>query len=231
MELLIDKGFAPGRVLNDEESAHCVKVMRHRVGDVVHVGDGAGKRYECRLAKADARGCELDVLSVEERERSGEIWMAVAPTKNIDRFEWFVEKAVEIGVGRITPLLCEHSERDRVRVDRLEKIVLAASKQSLKYWLPIVDDLTGFSDLMAMDSPEGRFILHCEEGDKRHLFASVEGGRDTLVLVGPEGDFSKGEIETALAKGYRECTLGDERLRTETAAIVATEIVALRSQV
>ncbi len=206
--------------------------MRHRVGDTVFVTDGNGTRYECRIVKADPRGCELDVLKSEVQEPSRcNLWMAVAPTKNIDRFEWFVEKAVEIGVSRITPILCDHSERDKVRVDRLEKLVVAAAKQSLKYYLPQVDELMRISDLMRMELPEQRFILHCGESPKPHLFNAAQVAKDTLVLIGPEGDFSEKEISTALDSGFMECTLGPERLRTETAALVATNVISLRNQV
>lgn len=232
MELLVDPNYTPGELLCDEESAHCVKVMRHRVGDTVFVTDGNGTRYECRLVKADPRGCELDVLKFDVQEPSCcNLWMAVAPTKNIDRFEWFVEKAVEIGVSRITPILCDHSERDKVRVDRLEKLVVAAAKQSLKYYLPHVDELTRLSDLMKMELPEQRFILHCGEAPKPHLFNAAQVAKDTLVLIGPEGDFSEKEISTTLGSGFMECTLGPERLRTETAALVATNVISLRNQV
>lgn len=232
MELLVDPAFEPGAVLCAEESQHCVRVMRHREGDTVVVTDGRGMRYDCRLARADAKGCELEVVSQTEMTvRPYELRMAVAPTKNIDRFEWFVEKAVEIGVTRITPIETEHSERTRVRVDRLERIVTAAAKQSLKYYLPTIDEITPIGELMKSDASAQRFILHCGDTPKPHLMAAAAKGLSTLVLIGPEGDFSAGEVATALGLGYRECTLGPERLRTETAAMVATNIVALINQV
>ncbi|MCI5777105.1 MAG: 16S rRNA (uracil(1498)-N(3))-methyltransferase [Bacteroidales bacterium] len=232
MELLVDPNFAPGRILSEEESAHCVKVMRHRVGDTLFVADGKGNRYECQLVDASPRGCTLNVLSTTVAdEPKCHLWMAVAPTKNIDRFEWFVEKAVEIGVSRITPILCAHSERDRVRVDRLEKLVLAAAKQSLKCFLPSVDELTRFADLLASPLPPQRYILHCGENPKPHLFSQANPATDTLILIGPEGDFSAKEIVNAAAAGFQECTLGPERLRTETAALVATNVIAIRNQV
>lgn len=232
MELLVDPDFTSEGRLCAEESLHCVKVMRHREGDHVVVTDGRGTRFDCTLAKADARGCELTVeTETEMPEPTHELRMAVAPTKNIDRFEWFVEKAVEIGVSRITPIETEHSERTRVRVDRLQRIVVAAAKQSLKYRLPVVDDVTPIADILKADVAEQRFILHCGENPKEHLFNAAKAGVSTIVLIGPEGDFSAREVETALSNGFQECTLGPERLRTETAAMVATNIVALRNQI
>lgn len=231
MELLVDPNFAPGVKLCPEESLHCVKVMRHREGDTIVVTDGTGTRYDCKLLKADARGCELEVVSTTNiPPRNYELRMAVAPTKNIDRFEWFVEKAVEIGVSRITPIETEHSERTRVRIDRLQRIVLAAAKQSLKYYLPEVDALTTIDELFKADNSEQKFILHCGETPKEHLMKAAKAGVSTLVLIGPEGDFSGKEVQEALSLGYEECTLGPERLRTETAAMVATNVIALRNQ-
>lgn len=232
MELLVDPGFTADGLLCPDESLHCVKVMRHRDGDHVVVTDGRGTRFDCELVKASPRGCELRVESTSEMPAPAyELRMAVAPTKNIDRFEWFVEKAVEIGVTRITPIETEHSERTRVRVDRLQRIVVAAAKQSLKYRLPEIDDVTPVGDLLKSDASAQKFILHCADTPKEHLFNAAAAGAGTLVLIGPEGDFSAKEVEEALRNGYRECTLGPERLRTETAAMVATNIIAIRNQV
>lgn len=231
MELLVDPSFSPAGVLCPEESLHCVKVMRHREGDSVVVTDGRGSRFDCVIRKADPHGCILSVVTQTlVAPPSYQLRMAVAPTKNIDRFEWFVEKAVEIGVSRITPIETERSERTRVRVDRLQRIVLAAAKQSLKYHLPAVDDVTPVNELLTSDTSKQRFILHCADKPKEHLFAAAQKGVDSLVLIGPEGDFSPAEVDQALRLGFKECTLGEERLRTETAALVATNVIALRNQ-
>lgn len=232
MELLVDPSFSAEGLLCEEESAHCVKVLRHKAGDCVFVSDGAGAVFSCRLAKADPRGCQLDVEEVRRYEKPRpDLWMAVAPTKNIDRFEWFVEKAVEIGVGRITPLVCERSERTKVRVDRLERLVVAAAKQSLKFFLPKLDEPVLFPSVMKdANLPAQRFILHCGAAPKQHLFNAASPDCDVLVLVGPEGDFSPAEVAMATGASCVECTLGPERLRTETAALVATSIISLRSQ-
>lgn len=232
MELLVDPSFSAEGLLCEEESAHCVKVLRHKAGDLVFVTDGAGTLYSCRIVKADPRSCQLGIKDIKrhEKPRPG-LWMAVAPTKNIDRFEWFVEKAVEIGVGRITPLVCERSERTKVRVDRLERLVVAAAKQSLKFFLPQLDEPLHFSAVMKdANLPAQRFILHCGTMPKQHLFNAASPDDDALVLVGPEGDFSPSEIAMAADASCVECTLGPERLRTETAALVATNIISLRSQ-
>lgn len=232
MELLVDPAFTTAGLLCAEESLHCVKVMRHREGDHVVVTDGRGVRYDCELRKADPRGCELSVESATEiAPPPYSLRMAVAPTKNIDRFEWFVEKAVEIGVSRITPIETEHSERTRVRVDRLQRIVMAAAKQSLKYYLPEIDDITPIGSILKNDTSRQRFILHCGDNPKEHLFSAARAAESTIVLIGPEGDFSAAEVGESLQNGFRECTLGPERLRTETAAMVATNIIALRNQV
>lgn len=232
MELLVDPSFSSASgILCPEESLHCVKVMRHREGDAVVVTDGRGTRFDCVIRKADPRGCTLSVEAMTEvAPPAYNLRMAVAPTKNIDRFDWFVEKAVEIGVTRITPIETEHSERTRVRVDRLQRIILAAAKQSLKYHLPAVDDVTPIDELLTSDTSEQKFILHCADKPKEHLFTAASKGAGTLVLIGPEGDFSSKEVDKALSLGYKECTLGPERLRTETAALVATNVIALRNQ-
>ena len=232
MELLFDRDFCAGALLSEEESRHCVKVLRHRAGDIVHVTDGAGRLYDCKIVKADARGCELEVVgSKEVGGGKPTVHIAVAPTKNNDRLEWAVEKMTEIGVTKITPLICERSERERLRIDRLEKIVIAACKQSLKCVLPEVSEPTTFEDLIESTTEEERFILHCGDTPKPHLFEAFTAGRSAIVLIGPEGDFSPTEVKRAIEKGYKECTLGEERLRTETAAVVADNIIALKNQI
>lgn len=234
MELLFDEDFVPGSPLSAAESQHCVKVLRHRVGDTLYVTDGRGVRYTCRLEEADPRGCLVDVVeTLTMPARRCRLRMAVAPTKNTDRFEWFVEKAVELGVERITPLMTERTVRDKMRLSRLTNIVVAACKQSLKYYLPQVDEPMPFGELMREEATEAqKFILHCEPQGasvKPHLFNAIEAGKEGIILIGPEGDFSPSEIETALSHGYTACTLGEERLRTETAAVAATHIFDLKN--
>lgn len=232
MELLIDPEFLPEEgALSQEESKHCVSVMRHRVGDEVYVSNGQGSIWTCTLAEANSRGCMLNVVSEEVvPARQSSLTMAVALTKNIDRFEWFVEKATEMRVEKIIPLITDHSERVQMRLDRIQRVVVAAAKQSLKAWLPELTEPVKVSDLFKDKAYEGaqRFIMHCDPPvgceTKPHLLDALNRHQDTLLLIGPEGDFSANEIQKAVSLGYKEATLGNERLRTETAAVVACHI-------
>lgn len=230
MELLVDEFFDGSEPLCEEESRHCVSVMRHRIGDEVLVTNGRGTLYHCRIDVADNKKCQLSIISQEDIPTpKHRLHMAVAPTKNTDRLEWFIEKATELGVSEITPILCEHSERIRLRTDRLKRLVIAASKQSLKYHLPIVNEPIDAQLLIKSATENQRFILHCEENKKEHLFNLVEPKKSSLILIGPEGDFSQKEISLAKSNGFIEATLGDERLRTETAALAACHIVDLKN--
>lgn len=232
MELLIDPDFLPEEGnLSAEESKHCVSVMRHRVGDEVFVSNGQGSIWKCTLAEANSRGCMLNVVSEEiVPARESNLTMAVALTKNIDRFEWFVEKATEMRVEKIIPLITDHSERVQMRLDRIQRVVVAAAKQSLKAWLPELSEPMKVSDLFLdpQFTEAQRFIMHCDPPvkceSKPHLLDALTPGRDTLLLIGPEGDFSSDEIQKAVNLGYLEATLGNERLRTETAAVLACHI-------
>ena len=217
--------------LTEEESYHCTKVLRMREGDVVQVTDGKGNMYEAKIVLPDAVHTMLAIRSVisDFGKRRYRLHLAVAPTKNIDRFEWLVEKAVEIGVDRITPLLCQHSERRTVKTERLEKIALAAAKQSLKAYIPQIDPMTRFAEITAHSDDEQRFVAHCYDMSKENLFDACRPRQSTVVLIGPEGDFSTEEVEQALAAGFRSVSLSDSRLRTETAGIVAANIAAVRN--
>ena len=212
-------------VLPEEESNHCVQVLRRTAGDEICVTDGAGRLYHCVITNPHRKHCELRIETIESPEALHEGWIhiALAPTKNIDRTEWAIEKCVEMGADEITLLLCDHSERKTVNIDRLQKIVVSAAKQSLKTRFPILQPLTKMTDLQV----EGdKFIAHCIEGykatdDKRALKDKIVRGHKTTVLIGPEGDFSPEEVKWALAQGYEPVSLGAARLRTETAAVVA----------
>lgn len=232
MELLIDTDFIPEEgLLSAEESKHCVSVMRHRVGDEVYVSNGQGSIWKCTLAEANSRGCMLNIISEETvPARRSNLTMAVALTKNIDRFEWFVEKATEMRVERIIPLITDHSERVQMRLDRIQRVVVAAAKQSLKAWLPQLTEPMKVSELFKDKEYDDaqKFIMHCDQpvgcAEKPHLLDALTRDQDTLLLIGPEGDFSASEIQKAVSLGYKEATLGNERLRTETAAVVACHI-------
>ena len=218
-------------VLPEEESNHCVQVLRRTAGDEILVTDGVGQLYHCIITNPHRKHCEVRIASVETSEalHEGYIHIGIAPTKNIDRTEWAIEKCVEMGADEITLLLCEHSERKMVNIERLQKIVVSAAKQSLKTRFPILKPLTKMTDLQV----EGdKFIAHCIEGykatDEKHaLKDKIVRGHQTTVLIGPEGDFSPAEVEWALANGYQPVSLGAARLRTETAAIVACHTAVL----
>ncbi len=221
----------PLYTLSEEESKHCIRVLRLQCGDTLHLTDGRGTLYRCCIEEEDGKRCTVRVVeSLPEFERMPyRLTMAVAPTKNIERFEWFLEKATEIGVSEIVPLDCDHSERHILKADRAQRIVVAAMKQSLKAYCPTLQPLTPLRELLARPFDGRRFIAHCDtpRTTKRYLPATLRPGEDLQILIGPEGDFSPAEIDAALAAGFEEITLGEQRLRTETAAVVATVMAAV----
>lgn len=218
--------------LNEEESAHCVRVLRHRDGDEISVIDGAGTLYHCRLTDASPKGASAMVVAEEKGFGSHpyHLTLAVCPTKNNDRYEWFAEKATEVGMDVVAPVIGEHSERKVLNTTRLRKILLSAAKQSLKGAVPTVEEPVSVKKFIA-DAPADalKLIAYCFEGETRRtsIKAALEGysGKDIIVMIGPEGDFSTAEAEAAIAKGFIPVHLGDSRLRTETAAITAAEAV------
>ena len=230
-------------VLPEEESAHAVQVLRAKVGDAVDVTDGRGHLLHCVVTNPHRKHCEVQIQSIETPAplHAGYVHIVLAPTKNIERTEWFLEKATEIGVDEITLVLCDHSERKVVNIERLQKIVVAAAKQSLRTTYPVLNDLTPFKEVVRSKnltpSLEGRagerlFIAHCEEGyaateNKRALRDWLEHGDRVMVLIGPEGDFSPAEIQSALAAGFLPVSLGNGRLRTETSGVVACHTAVL----
>lgn len=223
---------ATAGMLSEEESGHCVRVLRYTRGDEILLTDGRGYTYNARITNPHPKHCEFEVLSAEQQQKTHGFYLhiAIAPTKNIERLEWMVEKCTEIGVDEITPLLCRFSERKQLRLDRLEKIVLSAAKQSLTPYLPKLNDLTPFDEFVKSADEEDKFIAHCYKEDKRELKDEIRKGRSVLVLIGPEGDFSEQEIESALSLGFRPVALGQSRLRTETAGVVACHTAVLMNQ-
>ena len=220
--------------LPEEESGHCVQVLRRTAGDTICVTDGIGHLYHCVITNPHRKHCELRIESVETPSplHEGQVHIALAPTKNIDRTEWALEKCVEIGADEITLLLCDHSERKTVNFERLQKIVVAAAKQSLKTRFPILHPMTKMTNLQVDGD---KFIAHCIEGyeapdSKRALKDRVVRGHQTTVLIGAEGDFSPAEVEWALANGFQPVSLGNSRLRTETAAVVACHTAVLANE-
>ena len=214
--------------LDAEESRHAVRVLRMREGDIINVTDGRGNLYQCRILQANDRACVVEVAEQEFSIPNSQfsIHLAVAPTKNPARMEWLVEKAVEIGVGEITLLQCDHSERTFLKTDRLEKLAVSAMKQSLHLTLPRINPAVSLHDWLnsqfSILNSQFKFVAHCEADKPRTpLAAAMLPGRDAVVLIGPEGDFSEEEIQQALAAGFQPVSLGPSRLRTETAALYA----------
>lgn len=223
MQLFYAKELESGLyTLPEDESRHVVKVLRMGAGDSVFLTDGCGALLRAVIVQPDMRGC---LVRVEERtvhpEPACKLRVAVAPTKNEGRIEMFAEKATEVGISAITPVLCDHSERTVLRTDRLEKIVVSAMKQSLRLFKPRVDALTRLDDLIVSAPERQRLICHCEGSERVSLREALLPGVSTLVLVGPEGDFSPREVALAREHGFQAVTLGDSRLRTETAALAA----------
>ena len=210
-----------------EESKHIVKVLRKQVGDIMHITNGCGWLFTAEITFAGLKSCLANVTSKTLQAKSKyNLHLAVAPTKMNDRYEWFLEKATEIGVTSITPIICDHSERKIVKIDRFEKILQAAMKQSLNCYLPMLSEPIAFKSYITQPFSGDLFIAHCEETDKKSLKNELKPNKDITVLIGPEGDFSVKEIEMAIKNKLIPVTLGDTRLRTETAAIVACHSIA-----
>lgn len=223
----------PLHTLSEEESKHCVRVLRLACGDRLHITDGRGELYCCEIVDDNPRRCTVRVVSTQHEfeKLPYALTVACAPTKNTERFEWFLEKATEVGVSEIVPLLCERSERRALKIERAERVVVSAMKQSLKAFCPALRPLTPLADLLTEPFDGRRLIAHCDAPrmEKRHLFDTLRPHENLLVLIGPEGDFSPAEIDAALRAGFEEITLGRQRLRTETAAVVATVMAATRN--
>ena len=219
--------------LPEEESQHCVKVLRMKAGEHIHIIDGVGGLYEAEIIEAHPKRTQISIISEQHEygRRPFRLHLAVAPTKNIDRFEWFVEKATEIGFDELTPLCCRYSERKVIKPERIEKILVSAAKQSLKAYVPRLNPMTTFKDFINSSSlftpHSSLFIAHCYDQPKQHLFNACQPGGDVIVMVGPEGDFSEEEVELALRNSFQAITLGESRLRTETAGVVACHLVTV----
>lgn len=214
-----------------EESKHIVRVLRKKENDVLHITNGKGYVFSAQITLADQKNCMVHIESYAFQEpKKYQLHLAVAPTKMNDRFEWFLEKATEIGIDTITPILCDRSERKVIKTERFEKIIQAATKQSLSAYFPKLKPLTSFTDFIKNNTDAQLFIAHCEEDNKQSLKQVLAVEKDVTILIGPEGDFSPKEIQLALENNYAPITLGDTRLRTETAAIVACHSVAFLNQ-
>ena len=219
-------------ILNETESKHAIRVLRLKEGDEIELVDGKGGFYKARIQNANPKKCQLCIIESQTDfgKKDFHLHIAIAPTKNIDRTEWFLEKCTEIGIDEVTPLLSEHSERKVIKPERLEKILVSAMKQSVKAYLPKLNGLTKLSDLLSQVTETKKFIAHCNEGEKQHLKNVVKPGDKVLILIGPEGDFSPEEVALALENGFEAISLGNARLRTETAGVVACHIVNLANE-
>jgi len=217
--------------LPEDESAHCCRVLRLRPGNLITLIDGQGMMYNAELTLCGKSGCAASITEIVDSayRRPYRCHVAIAPTKNIDRYEWFVEKAVEFGVDEITPLLCDHSERKVLKTDRLQKIAISAVKQSGNLIVPVINEITPFRDFVQAPSSDKRLIAHCEPQEKVFLGDNVAPGEHVTALIGPEGDFSDQEIELALRCGYLPTSLGNTRLRTETAGVAVCAFLAMKN--
>lgn len=210
------------------ESRHIVRVLRKSEGDILKITNGKGLLFTAEITVASDKKCQVTILnfSIQKKSWDYHLHIAVAPTKLNDRMEWFLEKATEIGIDEITPIICHHSERKVIKLERFEKIILSGMKQSLKFHLPKINEAVTFKEFIKSNPTGDLFIAHCEEQDKKSFKYEIKPDTDITILIGPEGDFSPTEIETALQHKYTPVTLGESRLRTETAALVACHSVA-----
>lgn len=214
-----------------EESRHIVKVLRKNIGDSLNITNGRGYLFTSEITIPNIKKCMVSIVSKTiQPKREYNLHLAVAPTKMNDRYEWFLEKATEIGIDSITPIICDHSERKIIKPDRFEKIIHSACKQSLSCYFPKLNEAITFKDFIKQDFSDDVFIAHCEETDRKPLKQQLKPKTDITLLIGPEGDFSVKEIETAIQNNFIPVTLGKTRLRTETAAIVACHSVAFVNQ-
>jgi len=215
--------------LSEEESKHIIRVLRMKSGDTVFFTNGKGFLFDCKITDPNPKACEVEIISKNpgKDKRPFQLRMAVAPTKNLNRFEWFLEKATEIGIYDIIPLISSHSERKVVKTERLKRVTTAAMKQSLKSFHPHLEEATKFTDVITQTFEGDKFIAYINKEVTLELSKACQKGRNTLILIGPEGDFSPEEVEQAKQKGFVPVRLGPSRLRTETAAVVACHTINL----
>ncbi|MCB0563633.1 MAG: 16S rRNA (uracil(1498)-N(3))-methyltransferase [Phaeodactylibacter sp.] len=221
-------------ILPEDEARHCIQALRHKVGDTINITDGKGNIYEARIVEASKKKCAafIEKTLPSTVRRNHYLHLAIAPTKNIARLEWFLEKATEIGIDEITLLVSEHSERRKLRLDRLEKILISAMKQSLKADLPRLNDMAGFQEFLRLPTEPGiqKYMAYLGPGVKGALKDNYQPGCGVCILIGPEGGFSPAEAQAAAAAGYTPVSLGPSRLRTETAGLAACHTINLLNQ-
>jgi len=218
-------------VFDKEESKHIIKVLRKKESDILHVTNGLGFLFTTQITIASDSKCAVKIVSIEKQDRPKfDLHLAVAPTKMNERYEWFLEKATEIGIHEITPIICEHSERKAIKMDRFQKILETAMKQSLHYYLPKLNEPIAFKDFIKQKQTGQLFIAHCEDTSKKSLKTELKPNENVTVLIGPEGDFSVKEIQLAIDSNFIPVSLGATRLRTETAGIVACHSIIFMNE-
>jgi len=224
-----DKQFTFDKI----ESKHIVRVLRKKEGDVLYITNGNGFLFTSKISIANDKRCLVTIVNevLIDNPLNYKLHIAIAPTKNNQRLEWFLEKATEIGISEITPIICDHSERKVVKTERLEKVLIAAMKQSKRFYLPKLNDAISFKNFMNSKNDGDLFIAHCEDLDKKTFKSLLVHGNDVTILIGPEGDFSTNEITLALLNNFIAVSLGNSRLRTETAGIVAAHSVAFINEI
>ena len=219
--------------LDEEESRHCLRVLRLGRNDIIHITDGKGNLYEAGISDVASGWVTANIIKtiVSPSTRGFRLHIAIAPTKNSERFEWFLEKSSEMGIDEITPMFCTHSERTRVKPERLRKILIAAVKQSLKTELPRLNEALAIKDFLKEPRPGIKLIASCLRGKEQEIQHAYTKGHEAVVLIGPEGDFSEPEIEAAIKAGYVPVSLGESRLRTETAGVYVTAVINLMNRI
>lgn len=220
----------PEFIFNKEEGRHIVRVLRKKEGDLLYITNGKGFLFKVQIIHANDKKCMVRIISFEEKEKSWNyhLHIAIAPTKMNDRFEWFLEKATEIGIDEITPIICDNSERKVLKTERMQKVLVSAMKQSLKFELPKLNEAIKFSEFIQTNSADIKLIAHCEDPDQKNTIKNlVKPNKNILILIGPEGDFSTKEISFALQHKFIPLSLGSSRLRTETAGIVACSSISV----
>ncbi|MBR1625948.1 MAG: 16S rRNA (uracil(1498)-N(3))-methyltransferase [Bacteroidales bacterium] len=218
--------------LDKEESSHISKVLRMKEGEEIFLTDGRGNLFTCKLLEANPKKCSAEIIKKEENYQKSnyKIHLAIAPTKNMNRMEWLLEKIVEEGIDEITPIVTEHSERRNINTERLNKIIISAMKQSVKCFKPKLNELTEYPSFIGNLKEEKKYLCCCSEGEKIYIKDDYLKGQNAVILIGPEGDFSSEEVIQAQNAGCRLITLGQQRLRTETAALYAVSNIHFLNQ-
>lgn len=216
-------------ILNEEESKHCIKVLRHKVNDKIYLIDGIGGLFLCKILDDNFNQCKLQIIKKEEvHERNFKLHIAISPIKNVDRFEWFVEKATEIGIDEITPIVCNKTEKLKIKKDRIQRILLSATKQSLNAKIPLFNEMVNFKDFISLQKNNQnieKFIAYCGVDITQNLKSVYSQKSNTVIIIGPEGDFTENEVKYSLENGFKPVSLGVNRLRTETAGVMACSTI------